>query len=112
MRAGMLRMRIAATAGVFFMLFVVALARAFQLCVLEGSSLRELASRQHRQRVALPPERGPIVDRHGDLLALTVESAAVYVRPHALAPNRDIVPVLSGTLGLSAGSVAREGQVA
>jgi cell division protein FtsI (penicillin-binding protein 3) len=106
MRAGTLRMRIAATAGVFFMLFVIALARAFQLCVIEGSSLEELASRQHRQRVALPPERGPIVDRHGDLLALTVESSAVYLRPRALAPNRDIVPVLSSTLGLSARSVA------
>ncbi len=101
-------MRLAATAGVFFMLFVIALARAFQLCVLEGSSLRELASRQHLQRVALPPERGPIVDRHGDLLALTVESAAVYVRPRALEPNRDIVPVLSRTLGLSDGSVAEK----
>lgn len=104
----MLRMRLAATAGVFFMLFVIALARAFQLCVLEGSSLRELASRQHLQRLALPPERGPIVDRHGDLLALTVESAAVYVRPRALERDRDIVPVLSRTLGLSGGSVAEK----
>lgn len=108
MRAGMLRMRIAATAGIFFMLFVVVLGRAFQLCVLEGSSLRELASRQHRDRVPLPPERGPIVDRHGDPLALTVESAAVYVRPHKLGPSRDIVPLLSGTLHLSTDSLAQK----
>ena len=83
MKADERRTRIASTAGIFSMLFVVALARAFQLCVLEGASLRDLASRQHRQRVALPPERGPIVDRHGDVLAMTVESAAVYVRPAA-----------------------------
>lgn len=104
----MLRMRVAATAGVFSMLFVVALARAFQLCVLEGASLRELASRQHRQRVALPPERGPIVDRHGDLLAQTVESAAVYARPRALEAQREIVPAVAQVLGLPAGSVAKK----
>jgi cell division protein FtsI (penicillin-binding protein 3) len=108
MRAGMLRMRIAATAGIFFMLLVVVVGRAFQLCILEGSSLRELASRQHRDRVPLPPERGPIVDRHGDPLALTVESAAVYVRPHKLVPSRDLVPLLSGTLHLSADFLAQK----
>jgi cell division protein FtsI (penicillin-binding protein 3) len=108
MSTGMLRMRIAAIAGVFFMLFVIALVRAFQLCVIEGASLRELARRQHLQRVALPPERGPIVDRHGDLLALTVESAAVYVRPRALERDGDIVPVLSRALGLSDRSVAEK----
>jgi cell division protein FtsI (penicillin-binding protein 3) len=108
MSAGMLRMRIATTAGVFFMLFVIALVRAFQLCVAQGSSLRELARRQHLQRIALPPERGPIVDRHGDLLALTVQSAAVFVRPPVLERDRDLVPVLSSTLGLSGESVTEK----
>lgn len=106
MRGSALRMRIAATAGIFFMLFVVALLRVFQLSVIEGGSLRELASRQQRQRVAVPPERGPVVDRHGDVLALTVESASVYVRPRHLDPDRNIVPVLAKTLGLPAPLVA------
>jgi cell division protein FtsI (penicillin-binding protein 3) len=108
MKPGALRMRIAATAGVFFMLFVVALARAFQLCVIEGASLKELAGRQHRQRVALPPERGPIVDRHGDLLALTVESAAVYARPRALEQSGTTIPALSRALGLAPALVAEK----
>lgn len=108
MTAGMLRARIAAAAAIFFTLFVVALARAFQLCVIEGPSLRELAGRQHRQRLALPPERGPIVDRHGDLLAFTIESAAVYLRPHALEPDRNIVPGLVQALGLSPAAVAEK----
>ncbi|MFI5394653.1 MAG: penicillin-binding protein [Candidatus Binatia bacterium] len=106
MKPGTLRMRIAATAGVFFMLFVVALARAFQLCVVEGASLEELAGRQHRQQVALPPERGPIVDRHGDLLAQTVESAAVYARPRALEVSGKSIPALSQALGLAPALVA------
>src|SRR5437870_4141511 len=101
MKAGALRIRIAATAGVFFMLFLVALGRAFQLCVLQGPALKELARRQHRQRLALPPERGPIVDRHGEPLALTVESAAVFVRPGKTNPERNLVPELARTLDLN-----------
>lgn len=110
MRTGTLRTRIAATAGVFVMLFLGILARAFQLSVVEGPSLRELAGRQHRQRIALPPERGPIVDRHGEALALTVESAGVYIRPRALDHDRNPIPVLAGTLDLPAEVVARKAE--
>jgi len=98
--AGALRLRIATTAGVFFMVFLIALGRVFQLCVLEGRALAELASRQHREQVALPPERGPIVDRHGEVLALTVESAAVYARPGKVDPDANPVPALARVLDL------------
>ena len=105
MKADLRRTRIASSAGVFSMLFVVALARVFQLCVLEGASLQDLATRQHRQRVSLPPERGPIVDRHGDVLALTVESAGVYVRPAALDAAAQPITVLARTLNLPPESI-------
>ncbi len=108
MKPGVLRMRVAATAGIFFMLFVVALARAFQLCVVEGSSLKDLAGRQHRQQVALPPERGPIVDRHGDLLALTVESAQVYARPRTLEAAGDVTSAVAAALEVPTASVAEK----
>jgi cell division protein FtsI (penicillin-binding protein 3) len=108
MKADDRRTRIAITAGIFLMLFVVALARVFQLCVLEGASLRNLASRQHRQRIALLPERGSIVDRHGDVLALTVESAAVYVRPAAFDPSEAESAALARTLNLSPKLVAKK----
>jgi cell division protein FtsI (penicillin-binding protein 3) len=111
-KSGVFRMRIAATAGIFFMLLVIALARVFQLCVLEGASLRQLASRQQHQRVAVPPERGAIVDRNGDVLALTVDSAAVYVRPPKLDLNRNPVPMLAKTLNLPLSWVAQRAQSA
>ncbi|MFQ5666467.1 MAG: penicillin-binding transpeptidase domain-containing protein [Candidatus Binatia bacterium] len=108
MKTPALRIRVAATAGVFFMLFVIAFGRAFQLCVVEGPTLRKLANRQQRQRVALPPERGPIVDRHGEALALTVESAAVYVRPAKVDLHRHPVSLLAEALDLPAALVARK----
>ncbi len=112
MTGGVFRMRIAATAGVFFMLLVIALGRVFQLCVLEGASLRQLANRQQRQRVAVPPERGPIVDRNGDILAMTLESAAVYVRPAKLDLSRNPVPALAKTLSLPINWVTQKAQSA
>ncbi len=108
MRSGNLRLRMATAAGIFFMLFLVMLGRAVQLCVLDGASFRELANRQHRQRVAVPPERGAIVDRRGDVLALTVESAAVYARPTTLQNDTKLVPVLARILGLSPSLVAQK----
>jgi len=78
------RDRIAATAGVFFMLFVVVLGRAVYLMVVQGPELKELAVKQHQRHLAEPPERGPIVDRNGEPLALTVDAAAVFVRPREL----------------------------
>ena len=110
MKNGVFRMRIAATAGIFFMLLVIALGRVFQLCVIEGASLRQLASRQQRQRVAVPPERGPIVDRNGDVLAMTLESAAVYVRPSKLDLSRNPIPALARTLNLPLSWVAQKAQ--
>jgi len=106
-KADMRRTRIASSAGIFSMLFVVALVRVFQLCVLEGPALRDLASRQHQSRVALQPERGPIVDRHGDVLALTVESAGVYIRPGALDITGEVIAVLGRTLNLPPEVIAR-----
>jgi len=110
MKSGVFRMRIAASAGIFFMLLLIVLGRVFELSVLEGASLRELASRQQRQRVALPPERGPIVDRDGDVLAMTLESAAVYLRPAKLDLNRNPFPALARTLNLPLSRVAQQAQ--
>jgi cell division protein FtsI (penicillin-binding protein 3) len=109
-KGGVFRMRIAATGGVFFMLLVIALGRVFQLCVLEGASLRLLASRQQRQHVAVPPQRGPIVDRNGDVLALTLQSAAIYVRPPKLDLSRNPIPALARTLNLPASWVTQKAQ--
>jgi cell division protein FtsI (penicillin-binding protein 3) len=101
-----LRLRLASVAGIFFMLFLVAVGRAFQLSVLEGPSLQELARRQHGQRVALPPERGPIVDRNGQVLAMTAESAAVYLRPREFSGDTTAVDLVARALDVPASVVA------
>ncbi|MCK6556547.1 transpeptidase family protein [Candidatus Binatia bacterium] len=103
-----LRLRIASVAGIFFVLFAVVLGRVFMLSMFEGESLRDRAHRQHRQRVSAPADRGPIVDRHGLVLAVTSESADVYVRPRQLAADAALVGTLARTLDLPAADVARK----
>jgi len=102
------RLRMASVAGVFFMLLLVALARAFQLSVVENASLRDRAGRQHGKRVMLPPERGTIVDRHGQVLAMTAESAAVYLRPRQLDRDAESLSRLAGALDISADHVVQK----
>jgi cell division protein FtsI (penicillin-binding protein 3) len=104
MKAATLQLRIVSVASVFLSLLLIALVRAFHLCVIDGSMLRGRAANQHLQNLALPPERGAIVDRHGDLLALTVESSAVFLRPARF--DRRQAGVVARTLDLPADLVA------
>jgi len=105
---GGLRLRIASVAGVFFMLFLVALGRAFQLSMLEGDSLKDLARRQHRQRVSTPPDRGPITDRYGQVLAATSEAADIYWRSRQGRTDTDLMAEVARTLDLPPAEVARK----
>jgi cell division protein FtsI (penicillin-binding protein 3) len=45
---------------------------------------RRWANRQHLAEVKLAPERGPIYDRHGKLLAVSVPAGSIYVRPRSV----------------------------
>lgn len=96
MRASPVQARIVSVASVFLALFAIVLVRAVQLSVLQGADLSERAAQQHHHQVALPPERGPIVDRHGDVLAVTVESASVYLRPSRF--DRNATALVARTL--------------
>jgi cell division protein FtsI (penicillin-binding protein 3) len=76
-----LRQRIATTAMGFAVVFAALGARAVHLTLLQGETLTKRAARQHEKAVPLTAQRGTIVDRFGETLALSRESAAVYMRP-------------------------------
>ncbi|TMA38449.1 MAG: penicillin-binding protein 2, partial [Deltaproteobacteria bacterium] len=76
-----------AVGGLFAVLFVLVAARALDLAVLRGPALARLAAMQHHQRIELLPHRGPIVDRSGEPLALSVDVPSIYVRPRELAAH-------------------------
>jgi len=108
----MVRLRIATTAAILLTIFAVLMGRAVQLTVIEGKGLRQLAERQHRRRLTLPPRRGAIVDRFGEPLALTRESVAVYVRPRKLDAGPEALSMVARLLGIPGHVVAARASAA
>ncbi len=68
--------------GVLFVLFWLVLwGRAWQVQVMDGARLADQAGRQHISSVLITGKRGSILDRNGQVLARSVESRSIYVRP-------------------------------
>ncbi len=94
--------RIKAVAIFFVGLWIVLWGRAWQVQVLEGSRLADQASRQHMSSVLVTGKRGAIEDRHGQVLARSVESRSVYVRPQEVKDAKATALVLAPILNMSA----------
>ena len=58
--------------------------RAWQLQIVEGASLREMAEDQYLRDIRLSPKRGTIFDRHGAELAVSVDVDSVWANPREL----------------------------
>jgi cell division protein FtsI (penicillin-binding protein 3) len=100
------RTRMLWVGGGFVVLFALLLARAVDLTVVRGPDFARRASRQHRQTVTLVPQRGPIVDRSGDLLASSLNVPSVYVRPRQWkAADTARLPQLAKALGMPVATV-------
>ncbi|HZP42702.1 MAG TPA: penicillin-binding transpeptidase domain-containing protein [Candidatus Binatia bacterium] len=97
--------RMGVVAGVFAGLFALLVVRAVDLAVLRGPALARLAAMQHRQRIELMPHRGPIVDRNGESLALSVDVPSVYLRPREFRGQEARIPALAAALHVPARAV-------
>lgn len=102
------RLRIGITAAVFGLYFAIAFVRVFDLCVRQSDDLKAKAKSQHLRVVKLPAERGPIVDRNGDVLALAVECASIFVDPKLARFDSQEIPRLARALDLSPEAVAEK----
>ena len=66
----------------FMLLFSVALARAAWLQGVRGSELRADARTQQVTTVAVPGERGRVIDRNGKVLAVSEDAATIIATPY------------------------------
>jgi len=94
-----LKFRIVTLLCFFLVLFTALISRAFQLQVLSGKILKNLADRQHTRMLQIPSERGVIFDRNGEKLAVSVVADSVCADPSSIA-NPDwaagqIAPILN-----------------
>jgi cell division protein FtsI (penicillin-binding protein 3) len=95
-----------------FCTMCVALAAIFvRLTILQVSQAGELQDRALDQRlrtVDLPAQRGQVLDRSGDALALTLPARDVYADPRFIAEPWDAATKLAPILGVGARDLERE----
>lgn len=64
-------------------------ARLVQVQVVDADAYAERGEAQRARSITLPARRGRILDRDGDILAMSVDSATVYADPRAFLPVLD-----------------------
>jgi penicillin-binding protein 2 len=79
--------RLALVVGAFGVYFLLLLARAFQLQIVEARKWRIAAERLSQRQIRLPARRGAILDRHGEVLAADRLELDLVIRPSAVAAH-------------------------
>jgi cell division protein FtsI (penicillin-binding protein 3) len=103
-----LKFRLISVLIVFLVLFIALLSRAFQLQVLSGEKLKNLAQRQHTATLQLQPERGMIYDRNGEKLAVSVLADSVCADPTRISDPVKASQQISGILNLDKQAVMKK----
>lgn len=90
--------------GCFFLLLFL-WGRAYQVQILLGADLARKADRQYWASESIAAERGQIFDRNGKLLAKSIRTKSVYVRPLKIVNRSQTVRKLARVLGMSSSRV-------
>ncbi|MGQ0644856.1 MAG: peptidoglycan D,D-transpeptidase FtsI family protein [Elusimicrobiota bacterium] len=96
-----LRFRLHAVRFLFLCAFSAVLARLAYLQVWRHDELSARAEQQANRRLRETPRRGPILDRHGQALAVSVRSASCYADPALLPDPAKAARLLAGPLEMS-----------
>jgi cell division protein FtsI (penicillin-binding protein 3) len=75
-------------------------AAIIQLFPPSAAALRRIAQRQYEQHLELAPYRGPVLDRNGHPLAISLKKPSVAINPRAFAPSTQQLRRLSDLLDL------------
>lgn len=88
--------------AVLLLAAAVALARAFQLEVLEAPDWMDQAAEQQAKRMPLPAPRGTIYDRNGVPLAASEDAYRLAIAPREIRDRKALIAKLRTVVGLSA----------
>lgn len=93
-----------------FVLMVVAgiLCRSAYIQVVRDPRIESLAKRQFRSNVLLKPKRGAILDRNGEVLAVSVESSSLAANPGKILNKVQTGKALARVLGIPQGKLRQK----
>ena len=103
-----LKVRLASVMFIFIAAFLALIFRAFQLQILSGEKLKNMAQRQHTAIVQLQAERGMIYDRNGEKLAVSVLADSVYADPTRVVDPAKASRQIAGILNLDRQEVTKK----
>lgn len=103
-----LRVRIATLMGVFMILFIALVTRAYQIQVLNGQHLKARADRQHTATLRVESERGIIFDRNGEKLAVSVMADSLFADPSKIKDLRGTATKLALVLKIDKESLFKK----
>lgn len=103
-----LRAKIYLMLGVYVLLVLVLVARAFQHQVIKRDGYLQWARDQQLQPVKLVPLRGKIVDTRGNLLAVSLKAASLFAHPAQVENPQRTAQVLARTFRLEAGDLLQK----
>ena len=75
-------------------------AAVIQLFPPSAAALRRMAQRQYEQHLELAPYRGPVLDRNGHPLAISLKKPSIAINPRVFAPTPQQLKILSSQLDL------------
>lgn len=88
--------------GVFFILVFAAIAgRACYLQIVQAPDLQERADQQRQHVIKLAPQRGSILDRNGDPLAVSLAAESLYADPALISDPQAVAKKLANLLDVS-----------
>ena len=106
-RAGSQRTRALIVALIFGGAFLGLLARLGYLQVVKHDEYLRLAESQHAKSIALRPKRGPILDRNGQVLAVSSAAETLYALPARVDDAGRLAKRLAPVLGEPAADIVK-----
>ncbi len=103
-----MRIRVLLATGFLLVCTAVVLYRVWNLQVNQSSWLRELSQGQYLKEITLEPMRGPIEDRQGAPMAVSVMTESVFAMPGQLTDPRLAGKKLAQVLGLDPKRLVRK----
>ncbi|MDR3176466.1 MAG: penicillin-binding protein [Desulfovibrio sp.] len=94
------RIRLWLTASLFALIWGGLWCRAYYLQIVKGPEYAVKARKQHITREVVQGTRGNIMDRNGNVLAMSLECDSVWVNPSQLRDKEKAAEKLAGALGM------------
>lgn len=86
----------------------VLVARLYSLQISDFETWQDWAIRQHVADVEIASERGPVLDRNGKLVAVSVPAESVYIRPKQVHDRERTIKELAAALGVKQSLIAQK----